>query len=341
MQHRLGPGDLLDARGRLAQAGWATAEVRRYDRRAVAAHPLRIKEWDYYCIMNGDVGLALTVADNGYIGFLGVSWMDLRAATAVNHGAVIPFPLGRMRLPASADAGDIVQHHARSGLSLAFRHAPGGRRLTVAAPGFAGGAGLSGEVWLDQPAMERMVIATPWASAPKAFYYNQKINCMPVTGTIRLGAAEHHFTPDDSFAVLDWGRGVWTYANVWYWGSASGLVGGRRFGFNIGYGFGDTSAASENMLFLDGVAHKLDQVTFHLPPGAPDSAPWRFSSNDGRFDMRFRPAVNRHDKVHLGPFRTEQDQVFGYFSGSVGLDDGTRLTVTDLPGFAEQVANRW
>ena len=40
---------------------------------------------------------------------------------------------------------------------------------------------------------------------------------------------------------------------------------GKPFGFNIGYGFGDTSAASENMLFYDGTAHKLDDVTFHIP----------------------------------------------------------------------------
>ena len=65
--------------------------------------------------------------------------------------------------------------------------------------------------------------------------------------------------------MLDWGRGVWTYHNTWYWGSASGQVDGVPFGWNIGYGFGDTSAASENMLFYGGKAHKLSQVTFHIP----------------------------------------------------------------------------
>ena len=107
-------------------------------------------------------------------------------------------------------------------------------------------------------------------------------------------------TGPTSFAVLDWGRGVWTYDNTWYWGSASGIVGGHTFGFNIGYGFGDTSAASENMLFYDGIAHKLSQVRFNIPlkDGKEDYlSPWTFSSDDGRFEMRFVPILDRSDRI--------------------------------------------
>lgn len=339
MQHRMGKGDLLDATGHLIERGWATAEVRRYDRKAIKASGWRIKEWDYYCIASDRHALALTVADNGYLGFLGLSWMDLEAGTAINHGAVRPFPFGRMNLPGSADRGYIDQHHG--GVHLAFKVEQGARVLSFDAPGFDKGAGLSGELRLDQPADDRMVIATPFADAPRAFYYNQKVNCMPASGEVVLGGQRIAFQPDSAFAVLDWGRGVWTYDNTWYWASASGLLGQRRFGFNLGYGFGDTSAASENMLFLDGRAHKLDQVTFHMPAGRPDSAPWQFTSNDGRLEMRFDPIVDRHDKVDLGLFRTAQHQVFGRFSGRAIADDGEVLEFSDLTGFAEKVHNRW
>lgn len=339
MQHRMGKGELLDAKGRLIEPGWATAEVRRYDRRAIRAGAWRIKEWDYYCLTTDAYALALTVADNGYLGFLGVSWIDLVAGTAINHGAVRPFPLGRMRLPGSADSGDIAQRHGD--LELTFRIDAGARELTVAAPRFDGGRGLHGRFRLDQPADDRMVIATPFANAPRAFYYNQKINCLPVSGEAVLGDERFRFEPESAFAVLDWGRGVWTYDNTWYWASASGLLDGKRFGFNLGYGFGDTAAASENMLFLDGRAHKLDQVEFHMPAGRPDSAPWRITSSDGRLEMRFDPIVDRHDTVDLGLFRTAQHQVFGRFSGRAVSDDGTVLEFAGLTGFAEQVHNRW
>jgi hypothetical protein len=33
--------------------------------------------------------------------------------------------------------------------------------------------------------------------------------------------------------------------------------------------------------------------------------------------------------------------VFGYLSGTVVLDDDRVLQLTDFPGFAEEVRNRW
>ncbi|WP_374569704.1 DUF2804 domain-containing protein [Phenylobacterium sp.] len=339
MQHRMGEGPLHDAKGRLAEPGWATAEVKRYSRAGVKAPKWRLKEWDYYCVTTEDFALALTVADNGYMGFLGTAWMDFAARTAVNDAATTGFPMGRMGLPASADAGDVKA--AFGGIALEFRHEAGGRRLIVDDPGFGRGRGLKGEIFLSDAPRDRMVIATPFPNAPRAFYYNQKINCLRAEGEVVLGGETRRFSPDSAFAVLDWGRGVWTYDNTWYWGSASGLHDGRRFGFNIGHGFGDTSAASENMVFVDGIAHKLGEVTFHLPQGAHDSGPWRFTSDDGRFEMTFTPIVDRASATDLRIIRSIQHQVFGRFSGEVVLDDGQRLSIRDLVGFAEEVENRW
>lgn len=339
MQNRMKPGDLLDAAGGLAEPGWATAEVKRYSRAAVRAPKWRLKEWDYYCLLTPDHGLALTVADNGYMGFLGVAWLDFRAATAAQGSVMVPFPMGRLGLPASADAGDLVVSHG--GLSLAFRHDGARRRLTVDHPAFDGGRGLTGELVLGPAPPDRMVIATPFQGVPRAFYYNQKINNLTARGQVVVGGAAFDFDPTTASGVLDWGRGVWTYDNTWYWGSASGWVGGRPFGLNIGHGFGDTSAASENMIFVDGVAHKLGEVRFHLPAGGYDAGPWRFSSDDGRFEMTFQPIVDRASSTDLGVIRSIQHQVFGRFSGQVVLDDGSRLQVDDLLGFAEEVKNRW
>ena len=183
MQKLMGSGELLDAKGHLVERGWAASEVRRYDRAAigVAHDDPAIKEWDYYAILTPDFGLALTVADNGHMGFLGVSWMAFQARRFVNGGVGLPAPHGDMNLPSSADAGDIAHVHPK--MQIAFRFAPGGRVLTVDAPDFDKGAGISGEIVLAQPPMDRMVIATPFAEQASAFYYNQKINCMPASAT--------------------------------------------------------------------------------------------------------------------------------------------------------------
>lgn len=339
MQSELTAGELLDVRGRLVEAGWARSEMRRYRRDAIRAPWFRIKEWDYYCVLSETCGLALTVADNGYMGLLSASWLDFGKPGTITESVILPFTRGRMKLPESADRGDIVQSHPK--ISLAFRHKAGGRTLAVDCPGFARGRGLSGEIHLDQPPMDRMVIATPFPKAPRAFYYNQKINCMAASGEITFDGKRHSFEPASATGVLDWGRGVWTYDNTWYWGSASGLVGGRPFGFNIGYGFGDTSAATENMIFLDGKAHKIGDVAFHIPQGAYDGAPWTFASGDGRFEMEFEPIVDRSAAMDLKLLRSIQHQVFGRFTGFVILDDGSKFAVERFLGFAEEVENRW
>ena len=342
-QRRLASGPLLDDGGALAEAGWNTAEVRTYDRRRIAASRFRIKEWDYYCILSdgesGPFGIALTVADNGYVGLLGISVLDLAARSETTENTLVPFPLGRMRMPSTADHGDVAADHR--GLRIEYRHEGDARRLVVDHPRFGDGRGLSGELLLAQPPDDRMVIATPFPRAPEAFYYNQKINCLPAQGTITVGGRELVFDPATAFGVFDWGRGVWTYDNTWYWGSASGIHQGVRFGFNIGYGFGDTTAASENVLFHDGVAHKLDRVHFHLPHDTYDGAPWRFTSSDERFEMEFEPILDRAADVNALLVRSTQHQVFGRFTGSVVLDDGTRLGIENLLGFAEEVRNRW
>ena len=59
-----------------------------------------------------------------------------------------------------------------------------------------------------------------------------------------MGEENINFDSKDTFAILDWGRGVWTYKNTWYWSSATGEIDGVPFGFNLGYGFGDTSKAT-------------------------------------------------------------------------------------------------
>ena len=73
---------------------------------------------------------------------------------------------------------------------------------------------------------------------------------MRASGKVMYDGKVYELSPETDFGGLDWGRGVWTYDNIWYWGSGSGEVDGHRFGFNIGYGFGDTSAASENVIFM-------------------------------------------------------------------------------------------
>jgi hypothetical protein len=196
----------------------------------------------------------------------------------------------------------------------------------------------------DEP-QDSMVIATPFKENKKAFYYNQKIIGMKAEGYVVYGDEKIEFSKNDTLGLLDWGRGVWTYKNTWYWGAGHGYINDKLVGFNIGYGFGDTSNATENMLFVDGIAHKLDQVTFNIPKNAKGKddylKPWTFSSNDQRFEMNFTPIIDRKSKTDIGIICSDQHQVFGKFNGTIMLDDGSKIVLKDFLGFAEKVYNKW
>lgn len=343
MQHEITEAiPLLDAQGNLTQAGYAKKLLPVYDRAKVKGGLARLKEWDYYLVLCDHFALALTIADNSYMGLDSVSFLSFQDEPwEITKSPMRPFPMGSTALPSTSAAGVTAssgKYHA-----LCFNVADGKRTLMVHMENFRDGEPLDAGITLTDEPEESMVICTPFDKKGH-FYYNQKINCMRASGTVSIGGEKYEFSPERSFGTLDWGRGVWTYSNTWYWGSASGLAQGVRFGFNIGYGFGDTSAASENMLFYDGRAHKLSQVSFNIPmkDGKEDyMRPWTFTSDDGRFEMGFVPVLDRASCTDVKLIKSDQHQVFGKFSGKAVLDNGAAIEVKDLMGFAEKVVNKW
>ncbi len=330
---------LLRVDGSLKEPGWSRQLVQIYSREDIKAPKFRIKEWDYYLVVSKECALAFTISDDGYVGLHSVSLITF-GDTPWEHTETIlqPFPMGKLHLPETSEHGNTVYRDKR--LNMEFAKEDGRRRIVCSFKNFLDGKTFTCDLTLEQPPMDTMVIATPWKESRKAFYYNQKINCMRASGEAHFDGKTYVFDPGTDFGTLDWGRGVWTYDNTWYWGSGNGIVDGKPFGFNIGYGFGDTSAASENILFYDGVGHKLDDVTFHIPKHSY-LEPWKISSSDGRFEMDFIPVLDRAAKIDVKLITTDQHQVFGKMSGTAVLDDGTKLEIRDLLCFCEKVHNKY
>lgn len=342
MQHEITrPIPLLNKRGNLTEPGWARGPLPVYSRAAVRAGATRLKEWDYYLVMGEGFALALTVADNSYMGLDSISLLDFKEGWQVTKSPMRPFPMGGTGLPESSLRGDVAS--TGRGYGIFFRNKEGRRMLAAHMDRFKDGLALDVQVALTEPPEESIVTCTPFGKAGH-FYYNEKINCMRASGHVKLGERNYVFDPASSFGTLDWGRGVWPYHNTWYWASASGLVEGVPFGFNLGYGFGDTRAASEDAVFYDGRLHKLDRVSWRIPQrdGKADYlAPWRFTSGDGHFEMDFYPVMDRVSCTSLGVLKSDQHQVFGRFTGRAILDGGRIIHVRDLMGFAERVENKW
>ena len=330
--------ELLNENGDLAEPGWSRRLYQRYDRSKIKAPKFRIKEWDYYLVMGKDFAGAFTISDDGYIGLQSVSLLNLGNEPWEHTETVLnAFPMGKLKLPSDSSAGDVVYEDKR--LQMRFTLEEGKRHITCHFDNFFNGKSFECDITLAQPDMDTMVIATPW-DKKKHFYYNQKINCMRASGYMLYDGERYEFDPKTDFGTLDWGRGVWTYDNTWHWGSGNADIDGNTFGFNIGYGFGNTKAASENVIFYNGKAHKLDDVTFHIPESSYMD-PWKFTSSDDRFEMDFVPVLDRAANLDFKVIVSDQHQVFGRMSGKAVLDDGTEINIKDVLCFAEKVHNRY
>mgnify|MGYP000273120116 CR=1 FL=1 len=194
-------GPLLGSDGNLLEPGWARSLLPVYRRADIKAGAMRIKEWDYYLITDGHIGLALTIADNGYMGLDSVSFLDFDGKWEKTASRMRALPLGRTQLPESSAEG--ASEISRSGYALAFYHEDGARMLSFHMDKFLDKEPIEGIVKLTDEPAESMVIATPF-DKPGHFYYNQKINCMRAEGWIELGSRRYELTKDKFFAVLDW-----------------------------------------------------------------------------------------------------------------------------------------
>jgi hypothetical protein len=117
------------------------------------------------------------------------------------------------------------------------------------------------------------------------------------------------------------------------------MVNGKMFGFNLGTGFGNTSKATENILFYDGACHKIGHVRFTL--GEEYMHPWHLHDDEGRLDLTLTPCYDRTTRTKLLFIDNVCHQMFGTFSGTAVLDDGTVLHIDNVTAFAEHAVNNW
>ena len=340
---------LHDENGHITKEGWAKKPYWEYDRKKIKASKLKIKEWDYYAAISNKngFGIALTISDMGYLGFSSITFFDFNNKYYNAVDSLFFFPMGRLKLSPKSDEGLLRYEDKKIKIKVETNKLSNGtieKKINFNSSfleDFYENKGIEGELTFNYPEKnETICIATSWKEKRTAFYYNQKINCMIVKGQIKIGSKIYNFDEKTDLAVLDWGRGVWTYKNRWYWSSLSSYIDGKRFGWNLGYGFSDRSPASENAIFLDVKLYKLDNVEFKYDP-KNYLKNWKIVDNEGKLDVDFAPIIDRNSKSDFLIIKSIQHQVFGYFSGTIKLEENKVIRFTNLLGFAEDVFNAW
>lgn len=347
-------GPLLDEKGNLAAYGWARQPLLDANLENVNIYglkclqPLRTKRWQYFGITTPTHFFSFTLSNVGYLGPVFAYVLDF--ATGQYHEQTLNIPFGSgIELPRNSTSGDC--HYKKGDLHLHFLTASDKeRRLDINWPGF-GGTGLTADVRLYlKDGHESVVNVFPYKD--RRFFYTRKVNCMPAGGVIEFGWDEaggggqktmkrYDIRPDSSLGTLDWGAGVWPYRSFWIWASFSQfLPGGRTIGLNAGDGIGNSPELNDNAIILDGKVHKLGDIVFKYD-NKDFKKPWLMTSPDGRVNLEFKPFFERHAKTDVGILASEVHQMFGRYSGTLVADDGEKIEIKDMIGWAEEHHARW
>jgi len=332
------PQNLLTEEGHLANPGYCKRNLFIYNREAIAS-PSRIKEWDFYQFSNAKYSVQMNFANISIGSGATVDIIDLESGKKWS-AKKLSFRTHKGELNRN---GDAPYSFALSAKDFEYKVdvAELERALYFKGKG-SGNVDIEVDITASmQKGQESITIATPFAEKPTRFFLTQKINCMPVQGKVTINDFVIEFSPKDTFLVLDWGRGVWPYSNMWYWGNGSVWLDDKLFGFEVTWGFGDDSYATETALFYDGKCHKIGRVSLAADPEADYMAPWEFSSDDGRLELTMTPYFNNVTNLNVGLLKMVTNQVYGKWNGKVILDDGKELAIKDMDAFCEKVYNKW
>lgn len=332
--HVFSPGEQALLPNGTPVAGYSLHADAVYSRSRVHAAPWRLKEWDFYQIADDRLCLQLVIGHVSYVGNCNIALFDHASGERIfERGVMVPLPFRSMHLPQSAHA-DSVLAFSRGGAHLSFETKRDVRHLR------ADVGGLSADVTLSPTVKESITVCIPF-SKKHEFYFNEKINLLRADVSLTLDGKRYEFDPDRTFSLLDWGRGVWPFSHEWYWSSVSTLLEGTPFGFNLGCGFGAEEAmrGTENVVYYRGEAIKLGRVSIRHEDDV--MLPWQFEEESGRFTAQLTPRYDRDTITKLLFVDNHCHQMFGTFSGSFLSADGTRVSFSDVTGFAEHAVNHW
>ncbi len=337
---------LLGADGSLLAKGWARRNVFEYNRDYVKTGIMSRKEWDFYQVSDGKYMVQLSFANITIGGYVAAKLIDLqKGEQVVDATQLFLFSKNRLVPPPK---GDVPNRFAEKigKAQFDFDTKETSRRLWFKMP--VKGKTVECEFSMDiMPELENITTVLPFEGDSTKYFMTTKQNCMPCNGTFKFGDDVYTFSKDDSFCALDWGRVNTPHEMVWYWGNGSTYITDEKgekhlFGFEITWAIGDESNATETCIFYDGKAHKFGAVDVETFP-KPDKfmQPWKFVSEDGRFNMTMNPTFDHHTDMNVGVARMHTHQVHGLWSGDVTLDDGTKLEIKDMYAFCEYVENKW
>lgn len=313
--------------------GWSRSPV--FDCN-LSGNRFRKKKWNYWCITSPDCLFSITISNIDYAGLVFAYFLDFKTKRFIEKTVMTPFGRG-CSMPQTINETVSFKH---KDMTVAFIQKEGHTYITASCRNF-NGVSLDAEFKVLYPdGHETLNVVIPWSD--KQFQFTSKQECLPVDGRLIVGDLAYSFRPEDTFACLDYGRGIWPYRVKWNWANASGIMGGRRIGLNLGGKWTDGTGMTENCLVVDGRITKLSEDVIFEYDSLDFMKPWIIKTAvTDRVNLEFTPFYDRIANINLALIKSEIHQLVGYFSGIIKTDDGGSIAVENLPGCSEDHFGQW
>ncbi len=301
----------------------------------LSGHFMRKKKWNYWCIYGEDILFSVTISHLGYAAVCFVYFLEYE--TQRYFEKTITVPLGaKVKMPSNVLE---TISFAGSDMNIHIAYLNGDTHLSVTSNNFDGER-LYAELTIHHPEEDDSLnVVIPWSR--QTFHFTAKHHTLPTTGIVKIGDRRYVFNEEESFAVLDFGRGVWPREAAWNWAMASQRLRGRRFGLNFGGKWTDGTGMTENAVFIDGKMIKIhEDVLFDYNP-QNFMEPWTVKSKFSEtVDLTFTPFFERVAKTDAKLIRSEIHQMVGYYNGRIRLENSS-IQIKQMLGCIEEHTAKW
>jgi hypothetical protein len=307
---------------------------------AFARH-FHYKQFQYFGIISDDLLIGCALANTAWIGLAFLYVYDTRNGKLHEYTWRSPFARA-MSLSESPREGE--SRFVQSGIAISMGYAEEGDSLTKSLSIQCDALTLNASMTEDRD-YQPMSLCT--RTGINGWTYANKVAGVAVQGELHWNDKQHSLAQLNACGHHDFSAGYMRRETFWNWACLSGTVDGQKLGFNLSCGVNETSE-TENCLWLDGKLIKLNTVRFDYNQDNLERA-WRIHTNDenedgsnsNKVDLTFTPEGNHQEKLNLGLFASNFNQLFGRFNGSISLKSGATLTLKDQYGFVEEQFAKW
>ncbi len=296
----------------------------------------RKKKWNYWYTASESFLFSATVVNLDFAAMVFVYFLDFKTMTFIEENITIPLGRG-CNMP--DNVGETVIYEGKK-MQVRMLAEGGATRILVSSDDF-GGQALRAELLVSPPeGNESLNVVIPWND--KTFQFTSKQAALPTSGSLKVGSFSYALSPEETFSGLDFGRGIWPRRVMWNWGTASGKVGNRRIGLNLGAGWTDGTGMTENALYIDGRLIKLSEDVAYTYDLKNIMQPWKLKTTEtDRVDLVFTPMYERIAATNLLIIKTDMHQMIGHYSGYIRDENGEKIEIDRLVGCAEEHNTLW